>query len=104
MFFFCLVFAMPLFICALWLPAEKGLTSWLSIVVSKCEFGPFPIGIQGQVWYLIVSIPDLCTLTYFVSTKIYDKRDDYDFEIVNFPFLDGDVPRSTSYQLIHFAR
>ena len=32
-----------------------------------------------------------------VSTKIYDKRDYFDFEIVNFPFLDGDVPRSTSY-------
>ena len=32
-----------------------------------------------------------------VFTKIYDKRDDFDFEIVNFPFLDGDVPRSTSY-------
>ena len=27
----------------------------------------FPIGILGQVWYLIVSIPDLCTLTYFKS-------------------------------------
>ena len=44
-----------------------------------------------------------------VSTKIYNKRDDFDFEIVNFPFLDGDVPRSTSYgvyisQLIRFAR
>ena len=44
-----------------------------------------------------------------VSTKIYDKRDDFDFEIVNFPILDGDVPRSTSYgvyisQLIRFAR
>ena len=44
-----------------------------------------------------------------VSTKIYDKRNDFDFEIVNFPFLDGDVPRSTSYgvyisQLIRFAR
>ena len=44
-----------------------------------------------------------------VSTKIYDKRDDFDFEIVNFPFLDGDVPRSTSYgvyisQHIRFAR
>ena len=44
-----------------------------------------------------------------VSTKIYDKRDDFDFEIVNFTFLDGDVPRSTSYgvyisQLIRFAR
>ena len=25
----------------------------------------FPIGILGQVWYLIVSIPDHCTLTYF---------------------------------------
>ena len=45
----------------------------------------------------------------FVSFKIYDKRDDFDFDIVNFPFLDGDVPRSTSYgvcisQLIRFAR
>ena len=45
----------------------------------------------------------------FVSSKIYDKRDDFDFEMVNFPFLDGDVPRSTSYgvyisQLIRFAR
>ena len=32
-----------------------------------------------------------------VSTKIYDKRGDFDFEIVNFPFLDGDDPGSTSY-------
>ena len=28
----------------------------------------------------------------FVSSKIYDKRDDFDFDIVNFPFWDGDVP------------
>ena len=45
----------------------------------------------------------------FVKTKIFDKRDDVDFDIVNFPFLDGDVPRSISYgvyisQLIRFAR
>ena len=45
----------------------------------------------------------------FVSSKIYDKRDDFDFYIVNFPFLDGDVPRRPSYgvyisQLISFAR
>ena len=39
-----------------------------------------------------------------VSTKIYDKRDDFDFEIVNFPFLDGDVPHSTSYGVYIFAR
>ena len=45
----------------------------------------------------------------FVSSKIYDQHDDFEFDIVNFPFLDGDVPRSTSYrvyisQLIRFAR
>ena len=45
----------------------------------------------------------------FVKTKIYDKRDDFDFDIVNFPFLDGDVPPSTSNgfyisQLIRFVR
>ena len=33
----------------------------------------------------------------FVKSKIYDKRDYFDFDIVNFPFLDGDIPRSTSY-------
>ena len=45
----------------------------------------------------------------FVSSKIYDIRDDFDFDIVNFPFLDGDIPLATSYgvyisQLIRFAR
>ena len=43
------------------------------------------------------------------GSGIYDKRDDFDFGIVNFPFLDGDVPHSASYgvcvsQLIRFAR
>ena len=33
----------------------------------------------------------------FVKTKNFDKRDDVDFDIVNFPFLDGDVPGSISY-------
>ena len=44
-----------------------------------------------------------------VYSKIYDIRDDFDFEIVDFPFLDGDVPWHPSYgvhisQLIRFAR
>ena len=44
-----------------------------------------------------------------VQTKIFDKRDDFDFDIVIFPFLDGDIPRSTSYgvyisHVILFAR
>ena len=34
-----------------------------------------------------------------VSTKIYNKRDNFDFEISNFTCLDGDVPRSTSYRV-----
>ena len=42
-------------------------------------------------------------------TNIYDKRDDFAFPIVNFPFLDGDVPLAPSYgvyisQLVRFAR
>ena len=44
----------------------------------------------------------------FVSSKIYNKRDDFDFDVVNSPFLDGDVPRRPSYvvyisQLLRFA-
>ena len=39
----------------------------------------------------------LCISNGKVATKIYDKRDDFDFDIVNFPFLDGDVPRRTPY-------
>ena len=51
-------------------------------------------------------LPSICK--HKETTKIYDKRDDFDFEIVNFPFLDGDVPRSISYgvyisQIIRFA-
>ena len=52
---------------------------------------------------------DLSITNGIVSSKIYDIRDDFNFGIINFPFLDGDVPRSPSYsvyfsQLIRFAR
>ena len=52
---------------------------------------------------------DMSITNGIVSTKIYDKRDVFNFEIFNFPFLDGDVPRSPSYgayisQLIRCAR
>ena len=52
---------------------------------------------------------NLCIFNGTVSTKTYDNRDDFDLDIVNFPFLDGNVPRRTSYgvyisQLIEFAR
>ena len=45
--FFCLVFAMPLCTASvnmcLVAPAGKRLTSWLSFVVSNCEFVTFPL-------------------------------------------------------------
>ena len=66
--FFCLVFAMSL--CASVCMCFE-VTCWeradlfalvCGVLMLICHF---PIGILGQVWYLIVSIPDLCTLTYF---------------------------------------
>ena len=59
---------------------------------------------------LILQIPiHLSISNGFVSYKIYDKRDDFEFDIVNFLFWDGDVPRLPSYgvyisRLIRFAR
>ena len=40
---------------------------------------------------------DLSITNGLVSYKIYDKRDDFNFEVVNFRFLHGDVPLSPSY-------
>ena len=40
---------------------------------------------------------NLSIMNGIVSSKIHDKLDDFNFEIVTFPFLDGDVPRSPSY-------
>ena len=54
-----------LFFAALWSPAGKGLT-----------FGPLvfsvvtlPYGTQGQVWYLVVSFPNICPLLYFSQNR-----------------------------------
>ena len=69
---FCIVFVMlsRLLIATLWSPAGKGLSPWLSFVVLNCVVVTFPFGILGQVRYLIVSIPDLCPLSYFHSVRI----------------------------------
>ena len=71
--YLCLVFVKLLrpFIAALWSLAGKGLTYWLSFVMFNYVFVTFPCGILGQVWYLIVSIPDLCCLSYFFSTTFF---------------------------------
>ena len=54
-----------LFIAALWSHVGKGLTAWLLFMMSNCDFVTFACDILGQVWYLIVLIPDLCSLSYF---------------------------------------
>ena len=79
-------------------------------MVSNCECVTFPLvswvrrGTELQLNkanssdteapFLDLNFP---TTNGIVSSKIYDKRDYFNFEIVNFPFLDGDVPRSPSY-------
>ena len=44
-----------------------------------------------------------------LSTKLYDKRDDFDFHIVNFPYLSSNIPSGPSNgvyisELIRYAR
>ena len=63
-----------LFIAALWSPAGKGLTFWLLFVMFNFVFVTFPCGTLGQVWYLIVSIPDLYLLSYFAFFKNIPKE------------------------------
>ena len=61
--YLCLVIVMlsRLFIAALLSPTRKGLTSWLSFVMFNC------VCLLSWVWYMIVLIPDLCHLSYFLA-------------------------------------
>ena len=60
-----------MFIAALWSPAGKGLTSWLSFVMFGSVFVTFPCGILGQMWYLILSIMIFAKLlTYIIMFRL----------------------------------
>ena len=72
MFLFCLVFAMfcvRLFICALWSPAGKGLTSWLSFVVSS-------VSLSLSHWYPGSGVVLDCIMgaKWFIETPLDAKR------------------------------
>ena len=84
MFFFCdqerttvlrlLCLCARLFICALWSPAGKGLTSWLSFVVSNCEFVTFPLVSWARcgTWlYRILILSPLLLKIIFQKEKIH---------------------------------
>ena len=58
---FLLCFRTRLFIVAL-SSAGKGQTSWLSFMMSNCEVVTLPL----VSWCLIVSIPDICPLSYLL--------------------------------------
>ena len=102
------------------LSAFRTFVRFVLVWICRC---PLPLGVWEGLWFVIVALPGLFSFVdeaafldlhlsivdRFVSCKLYDKRDDFDFEIVNFPFLDGDVPRAAFFgvyisQLIRFAR
>ena len=56
--------------CCLVVTCWESLTSWFLFVMFNCVVVTFSCGILGQVWYLIVSIPDLRRLSYFVAFYI----------------------------------
>ena len=60
-------------------------------------------------------LADYLDLTFIIGssnrlyTDLYDKRDDFDFHVVNFPFLSSNIPSSPSYgvyisKLVRYAR
>ena len=66
-------------------------------------------------FFFFYHLADYLDLTFIIdsggklSTRLYDKRDDFDFHIVNFPFLSSNIPSGPSYgvyisQLIRYAR
>ena len=63
-----------LFICALWLPAGKGLTSWLSFVVSNCEFVTFPLVSWVRFGTLLYRFLIFAPLLTFMMSLSYDKQ------------------------------
>ena len=74
------------------------------LLVSRVRCGTFIESFEAPFLDLILAI-----INDIVSSKIYDKLDDFNFGKVNFPFLDGDVPRPPSYgiyisKLIRFPR
>ena len=72
-----------MFIMAIWYTLQSSIFSKANTSDMEAAFSALHLSLSND----------------FVSTKIYDKCDGFDFEIVNLLFLDGDVPRSTAYRV-----
>ena len=69
--YLCFVFVFTILSC-LFLAALCSPDLWaLLYVIFSCLFVTFPYGVLGQVWYLIVSIPDICLLPYFKKIPLH---------------------------------
>ena len=58
--------------CFLVSSLQPNITCWekanllaVLVVMFSCVFVTFPCGALGQMWYLVVLLPDLCLLTYY---------------------------------------
>ena len=72
---------------------EEMIINKTNISRCKCNFLDLTISIFRGKYYV----------------KLYDKRNDYDFDVINYPYLDGNIPKNQSYgifisQLVRFAR
>ena len=99
--FFCGSFLLFMIHVCLWyavlsISCSLVITCWeradflaLLCIVFSCVFVTFPYGVLGQVWYLIVSIPDLCLPLYFYFIgylhflKTLKKRLNLNIKVVN---------------------
>ena len=72
--YFCLVllcFHARLFVDALWSPAGKGLTSWLSFVMSNCDVVTFPLVSWVRCGALLYRFLIFALFLTFMSVKLY---------------------------------
>ena len=70
-----------------------------AVLFCKCHNTPFKTG----NWVMVAAPRNQ------ISTKIYDKRDDFNFKIINFPNMCSNIPASPAYgvyisQFIRYAR
>ena len=62
---------------------------------------------DGMFPYVAVHL--LCLASKYNKIPLYDKRDDFNFPILNFPFLNSNIPSAPAYgvyvsHLIRYAR
>ena len=80
-----------------------GMASQICSSESELQINKTNSILRPRVWIYISHY-----FRWFVSSTIYEKRNGFDVDIVNVPFLDGDIPRAPSYevytsQLVRFA-